>query len=215
MLMPCHMKMTSKISALLLAVSLTACLQAQATSLSYTNAINYVSERDPHGALVEAPSSKTGQFVESSMKGNSHTTFQNNFSSSSYSISSVDVYVDMYDAIGHATTLTLTGSGLSGSLSGVSQVPNSSPDLLEFVFSSTSNSALFTYLVGALKNDLSIDYEVQADCYLENISMVVNTAPNTGGNNSSVPDMATTVILLGSSLLGLEVLRRKFVPAKA
>lgn len=61
------------------------------------------------------------------------------------------------------------------------------------------------------------DLGLDPDCVYTYTSIAFNYTfgTPTTPKGTAVPDMATTVLLLGSSLLGLEVMRRKFVAAKA
>jgi len=83
---------------------------------------------------------------------------------------------------------------------------------LDFVMSATQNSSALADLNAYLTaNNGVFDIGFDPDCTftLNAMSFKYTTAPKV-----TVPDTATTVLLLGAGLLGLEVLRRKFVPVK-
>jgi hypothetical protein len=82
-----------------------------------------------------------------------------------------------------------------------------------FIMNGTSNAAALAALNSYLTaNNGVFDIGLDPDCIFT-ISKLCFTY-TTVTNHTSVPDTATTVLLLGTSLAGLELLRRKFALAK-
>lgn len=177
------MKTTTKLSTLLLAVSLTAALQAYATPVtSFTETVNIPGGVDVYGKPY------TGSFTESGLSAGW---------SDSDTISSAVVDVTMYDAAGNPVYLTIDA------IKGTNNF-TSNYQTLGYTLTSTQDS----YITGKFDANGSFSFTVEADCYLESAELCLTT---TTGQTQSVPDASSTMILLGGALSALALLKRKLV----
>lgn len=77
----------------------------------------------------------------------------------------------------------------------------------------TIDFANITGALSVLNTDAAdgiFDIGIDPDCHFTDTGITFTYTVST----TSVPDTATTMLLLGTSMLGLEIFRRKFVPAK-
>jgi hypothetical protein len=175
------MKTTTKISAFLLAGSLTAALQAHATPTTFTETVNI-----PGGVEV-FNNPYTGSFTEAGLSSGW---------SDSDTVSSAVVKVTMDDAQGFQVILTIDNIGQTVTY-------NSSPETNPYTLTSGQDS----YITGVFDANGSFSFRVDADCYLESAQLILTTT--TGSGNQSAPDASSTVILLGGALSALGLLKLK------
>ena len=180
------MKTTTKLSALLLAVSLTAALQAHATPTP-------TSFSESSGTLdkeVAAPAYYTGTFTEAGLTPSGYNN--------SDILSSVTVALDMYNAAGNPVYLTIDG---------ITQKINDTVNPTQ-ILTYTLTSAEESYIQTEFASTGKFSYTVQADCELLSDVLTVNIqSPQT----QTVPDASSTLILLGGALSGVALLKRKLI----
>ncbi len=179
------MTTTSKITALLLAGSLAAAIQANA-NLIFTESLKNIN------AEVEGVT-YTGTFTGANLLSGSTV-----FNSSLYTITSAAIDLTMLNAAGHQTSLIVDAFTLN-------LTPSTSPQVLIY----TLNAAQDSYIMA--KNG-TFNFGVTADCELLDAELILTTSSNIPNNH--VPDAASTALLLGGSLCALVLLKRKaFSPA--
>jgi VPDSG-CTERM motif len=168
------MKITTNISVLLLAVSLTAAFQAHATTITNTISINNINQE-----ILNNP--YNGTFTDAALKGQNDT------------ISDAIVYVTMQDAAGFPVILTIGGSKETNTFTLENQK-------LPYDLTSTQD----TSIQNAFNTTGSISFELEADCFLKSVEFVFNTTPGTGQTQSVPDASSTVILLGGAlSALGL------------
>ena len=176
------MKTTTKISALLLAGSLTAALQAHATPTTFSETVTI-----PGGVEV-FNNPYTGHFSEAGLSSGW---------SDSDTISSAVVKVTMDDAKGFQVILTIDNIGQTVTY-------DANPETNPYTLTSGQDS----YITGVFDANGSFSFKVDADCYLESAQLILTTTTGSSGNQSA-PDASSTVILLGGALSALGLLKLK------
>jgi hypothetical protein len=179
-----NMKTTTNLSALLLAVSLTAALQAHATPTSFSESSGTLNKE------VAAPAYYTGTFTEAGLTPSGYNN--------SDTLSSVTVALDMYNAAGNPVYLTIDG---------ITQKINDTVNPTQ-ILTYTLTTAEDNYIQTEFAATGKFSYTVQADCELLSDVLTLNTST---GQTQTVPDASSTVILLGGALSGLALLKRKLI----
>jgi hypothetical protein len=175
------MTTTSKISALLLAGSLAAAVQANATTI-FTESINNINA-EVEGSLY------TGTFTDANLLSGSTV-----FNSSLYTITSAVIDLTMLNAAGHATTLTVDAIAQN-------MTPSTSPQTLAYTLTSTQDA-----YIAAMNGTFT--YGVEADCELLSSELIVTTTAKST-NSVSTPDAGSSMLLLVGGLSALGMLKRK------
>lgn len=126
------------------------------------------------------------------------------------------LYIGLIDAA-PVTGVQETGTSLSGDayLTGLTGFVfdqgtffNNNQTQNAYLYITGANLSSLNSYLAAHSTSEGFDIGFEPNCtYIVNSMSITYTT-------KSVPDAATTVLLLGASLLGLEIFRRKFVPAK-
>ena len=189
------MKTATKISALLLAASLTAALQARAipTTTVYTESIININQDVDVDAGGKA---YKGLFTEEGLIANGGGPAFN----VTDTISQEQVTVNMENAAGNDVTLTINSIGQSF------KYTSSETHLYTLTSGLNSEDSFISNAFSTVNG--SFNFLVSADCELLSVQLTLDATTGSSGNQSA-PDASSTVILLGGALSALGLLKLK------